>query len=160
MLEALLPGITSANCWAHARRDYADAIKALGTKNKKANAETVAGQALAKIGKFFSIEEELKELIRALKALALKHLTHHKLDLCKIINADSCNALNFFLEGIYGICCSLCSFKLCKFFFEINSGEYNIALHNSVCCFLAENRAFIPSKIGTDTKLLSDFWSG
>ena len=62
MLEALLPGITSANCWAHARRDYADAIKALGTKNKKANAETVAGQALAKIGKFFSIEEELKEL--------------------------------------------------------------------------------------------------
>ena len=62
MLESLLPGITSANCWAHARRDFADALKALGTKNKKANAETIAGRALAKIGKFFDIEAELKEL--------------------------------------------------------------------------------------------------
>ncbi len=62
MLEALLPGVTSANCWAHARRDYADALKALGTKNKKANAQTIAGQALTKIGKFFDIESKLKEL--------------------------------------------------------------------------------------------------
>ncbi len=62
MLEALLPGVTSANCWAHARRDYSDALKALGTKNKKANAQTIAGQALARIGKFFDIESKLKEL--------------------------------------------------------------------------------------------------
>ncbi len=62
MLETLLPGVISANCWAHARRDYADALKALGTKNKKANAQTIAGQALAKIGRFFDIESELKEL--------------------------------------------------------------------------------------------------
>ena len=62
MLETLIPGITSANCWAHARRDFADALKALSTKNKKANAETIAGRALAKIGKFFDIEAELKEL--------------------------------------------------------------------------------------------------
>ena len=62
MLEALIPGITSANCWAHARRDYADALKALGTKNKAANAQTIAGQALTKIGAFFNIEKELKSL--------------------------------------------------------------------------------------------------
>ena len=62
MLEDLLPGLTSANCWAHARRDFSDALKALGTKDKKANAQTIAGQALAKIGKFFKIEEELKTL--------------------------------------------------------------------------------------------------
>ena len=62
MLETLIPGITSANCWAHARRDYADAIKALGTKNKAANAQTIAGQALTKIGAFFNIEKELKSL--------------------------------------------------------------------------------------------------
>ena len=62
MLETLIPGITSANCWAHARRDYADALKALGTKNKAANAQTIAGQALTKIGAFFNIEKELKSL--------------------------------------------------------------------------------------------------
>ena len=62
MLETLIPGITSANCWAHARRDYADALKALGMKNKAANAQTIAGQALTKIGAFFNIEKELKSL--------------------------------------------------------------------------------------------------
>ena len=44
MLEDLL-GIINANCWAHARRDFSDAVKTVG-KNNKAAKKTIAYQAL------------------------------------------------------------------------------------------------------------------
>ena len=62
LLEAELPGVRSANCWAHARRDFADACKAIGKKNQKILKSSTAYQALEKIGKFYEREGELKDL--------------------------------------------------------------------------------------------------
>lgn len=62
MLEGLIPDLVNANCWAHARRDFADAVKALGKGNKKRAKQTIAYQALARIGAIYKIENTLKEM--------------------------------------------------------------------------------------------------
>ena len=62
MLENELPGIRSANCWAHARRDFADACKAIGKKNQELLKNSIAHQALEKIAKIYKLEGDLKEL--------------------------------------------------------------------------------------------------
>lgn len=61
MLEEL-NGLTSANCWTHARRDFADALKALGKENKKKARQTIAYQALTRIGAIYKIENTLREM--------------------------------------------------------------------------------------------------
>lgn len=63
MLEGLIDGFTNANCWAHARRDFADAIKAIGKSDEKAIKQSVAYQALARIGAVYKVEEGLAELL-------------------------------------------------------------------------------------------------
>jgi len=62
MLEHLIPGLTSANCWAHARRDFADACKAVGSSNQEAIKKSTAYQALARIGAIYKVEEGLADL--------------------------------------------------------------------------------------------------
>jgi len=62
MLENLLPGLISANCWAHARRDFADACKAIGSSNQEAIKKSTAYQALARIAAIYKIEEGLSDL--------------------------------------------------------------------------------------------------
>ncbi len=62
MLEKELPGLISANCWAHARRDFSDACKAIGTKNQDALKRSVAHRALEKIGAIYKQEGELKDM--------------------------------------------------------------------------------------------------
>jgi hypothetical protein len=57
-----LEGIINANCWAHARRDYADAIKAIGKGNEKLIRQSIAYQALVRIGAIYDLEGSLKEL--------------------------------------------------------------------------------------------------
>lgn len=42
MIENLLPDLTNANCWAHARRDFADAVKAADKKNPNAVRQSTA----------------------------------------------------------------------------------------------------------------------
>ena len=54
--------IHSAFCWAHARRDYADALKALKGDAKELAHETVAHKALVQIAAIYKAEEALKEL--------------------------------------------------------------------------------------------------
>ena len=54
--------IHSAFCWAHARRDYADALKALKGDAKERAHETVVHKALAQIAAIYKAEEALKEL--------------------------------------------------------------------------------------------------
>ncbi len=62
MLETLIPGLTNASCWVHARREFADAVKAM-PKGQKAHAgQTVAGQALIRIAEMYNIENTLKNL--------------------------------------------------------------------------------------------------
>ncbi len=54
--------IRAAFCWAHARRDFADALKALKGKEKELAAETIAYKALVQIGQIYKAEEALKDL--------------------------------------------------------------------------------------------------
>ncbi len=54
--------IHSAFCWAHARRDYADALKALKGEDKNYAHETVAHKALVQIVAIYKAEEAQKEL--------------------------------------------------------------------------------------------------
>ena len=54
--------IRSAFCWAHARRDYADALKALKGDAKEVAGETIAHKALVQIGQIYKAEEALKDL--------------------------------------------------------------------------------------------------
>lgn len=62
LIEQLLDGLTNANCWAHARRLYADAIKAIGKSNREAIKTSVAYQALMRIAAIYKLDNTLKDL--------------------------------------------------------------------------------------------------
>ena len=57
LIEKKLPGLTNANCWAHARRDYADAIKAADKSGPDVVRRSVAYQALSWISQIYKLEE-------------------------------------------------------------------------------------------------------
>lgn len=57
-----LEGVTNANCMAHARRHFANAIKAIGKGNEKAIKSSIAYKALVRIGAIYNLERALKEL--------------------------------------------------------------------------------------------------
>ena len=61
LLEQELPVLINANCWAHARRDFADACKAIGKTNPAMKTST-AHQALELIGAIFNEDGKLREL--------------------------------------------------------------------------------------------------
>lgn len=61
-LEEENPKIESSFCWAHARRDFANAIKALKPEEKELAKGSVAETALQKIAEIYRIENTLKEL--------------------------------------------------------------------------------------------------
>ncbi len=54
--------MTNANCFAHARRDFADACKAIGKSDAEKLKASVAHQALELIAGIYHEEEQLKEL--------------------------------------------------------------------------------------------------
>lgn len=57
-----LERIKNANCMAHARRHFANAIKAIGKSNPKAVEASVAYKALVRIGAIYDLEGALKDL--------------------------------------------------------------------------------------------------
>lgn len=57
-----LDGLVNANCMAHARRDFADAIKAIGKGNQDAIKSSIAYKALIRIGAIYELEGALKNL--------------------------------------------------------------------------------------------------
>ena len=61
-LERENEGIISAFCWAHARRSYADALKALKGPEKKHSKDTVAHKALIKIGNIYNAENNARSM--------------------------------------------------------------------------------------------------
>lgn len=65
LVDKLLPDVTNANCWAHARRDFSDAVKAANKKDPEAVRQSVAYQALQKIAVFYNADTELKHLTSA-----------------------------------------------------------------------------------------------
>ena len=56
-------GLTNANCFAHIRRHFANAVKAMGKGNAEAVRASVAYKALIQIGAAYDLEGTLKELI-------------------------------------------------------------------------------------------------
>ena len=60
LLEGHLEGLTNANCWAHARRDFSDAVKAI--KDPELAKRSTAYQALVRIGAIYKLDESLKGL--------------------------------------------------------------------------------------------------
>ena len=62
LIEKKLRGLINANCWAHARRDYADAIKIADKSNPDAVRRSVAYQALSRISQIYKPEGALKDL--------------------------------------------------------------------------------------------------
>lgn len=62
LVDKILPNVTNANCWAHARRDFADAVKAADKTDSNAVRHSIAYQALQKIGEFYNADSKLKEL--------------------------------------------------------------------------------------------------
>lgn len=55
-------GLINANCFAHARRHFANAIKAMGKGNPEAVKSSVAYKALIRIGAIYDLEGVLKNL--------------------------------------------------------------------------------------------------
>lgn len=62
LVDKKLPDVTNANCWAHARRDYADAVKAADKEDPNAVRRSVAYQALSRISQIYKLEEALNDL--------------------------------------------------------------------------------------------------
>ena len=60
LVDKKLPDVTNANCWAHARRDFADAVKAMDKEDRSAGTGTVEKTARKKIGAFYPAETDLK----------------------------------------------------------------------------------------------------
>lgn len=57
-----LDGLHNANCFAHARRHFANAIKAIGKGNQEAIKSSIAYKALVRIGAIYDLEGALKNL--------------------------------------------------------------------------------------------------
>jgi len=62
LIEKELNGLTSANCMAHCRRFFADAVKAIGKTDTDAVRQSVACEALEKIAAIYKQEGALKDL--------------------------------------------------------------------------------------------------
>lgn len=60
-LDKEKPEIQAAFCWAHARRDYADALKALKDEDKKYASGTIAHKALVQIAAIYKADETYKD---------------------------------------------------------------------------------------------------
>lgn len=61
-MDRVTPEITFSGCWAHARRRYAEAVKALSADAKKKASDTIAYQALERIAAIYREDNELKDL--------------------------------------------------------------------------------------------------
>ncbi len=62
LVDKKLDDLTNANCWAHARRSFADAVKAADKKDPSVVRQSVAYQALQRISEFYNADTELKQL--------------------------------------------------------------------------------------------------
>lgn len=60
LVERKTDGIVNANCWTHARRFFAEAVKAAARGDPEAAKRSIAYQALQRIGTIYKIEGTLK----------------------------------------------------------------------------------------------------
>ena len=62
LVEKKLPDVINANCWAHARRSFADAVKAADKKDPNVVRRSAAYQALSRISQIYKLDNALKDL--------------------------------------------------------------------------------------------------
>lgn len=62
LVDKELEGLTNANCWAHARRDFAEACKAVDKRHKHLMRQSTAHKALELIAGIYHADEALKNL--------------------------------------------------------------------------------------------------
>ena len=55
--HSLSENITVCGCWVHAKRHYANAVKALSKKHDRVTELTVSGEALRLIGEIFHLDK-------------------------------------------------------------------------------------------------------
>ena len=60
LIEKNLEGVTNANCWAHCRRSFMNAVKAMD--DRETAKKSVAYQALIRISSIYKLDESLKTL--------------------------------------------------------------------------------------------------
>lgn len=58
LIEKNLDGLINANCWAHCRRSFSDAVKAM--KDRELAKQSIAYQALVRISAIYKLDESLK----------------------------------------------------------------------------------------------------
>lgn len=98
------PGIEFAACWAHARRRYSDAVKALKADDKKFAKETVAYEALERIAAIYHLDNELSDLTPAerleKRKLRVSPLVEDYFAWVKQVSTSGRLAKGYTLEGI------------------------------------------------------------
>ena len=62
LVDKKLDGVDNSNCWVHARRFFADAVKAASRGDPASAKRSIAYQALLRISSIYKIEESLKDL--------------------------------------------------------------------------------------------------
>ena len=94
LIDDMLPDLVNANCWAHARRDYTDSIKAADKSDPDAVKCSIAYQALSRISLIYKLEgtlknlspdERLKERQNAIKPLVEEYFTWVKKQLADTV---------------------------------------------------------------------------
>lgn len=60
LIEKNLGDLINANCWAHCRRSFAEAVKAMG--DRRLAQKSIAYQALVRIAAIYKLDEALKDL--------------------------------------------------------------------------------------------------
>ena len=78
--HSLPDSIRICGCWAHARRHYANAVKALSGNADRVTELAVSQQALQTIGEMFHLEEEWKNLSREEHLIKRKTVMKEKID--------------------------------------------------------------------------------
>lgn len=61
-LDRKNPDITFAGCWAHGRRRFSEAVKAIPKDKRESAKDTIAYQALKQIAAIYHLDHELSEL--------------------------------------------------------------------------------------------------
>ena len=73
LVEDKLEGLVNANCRAHARRDYADSIKAADKADPNVVRRSIVYQALSRISLIYKLEGTLKDLSTRTASRAAKN---------------------------------------------------------------------------------------
>ncbi len=99
------PDIVFAGCWAHGRRRFAEAIKAIPKEKRETAKDTIAYQALKQIAAIYHLDNELSDLSpeqrKQERQLTVKPLVEAFFAWAKDIKEQNCLSKSKTLDGIH-----------------------------------------------------------